>query len=48
VLDLVFVLVVLAFFALASLFVTACERIVGRPELNVAPAEPDASEQVAA
>ena len=32
--DLVFVAVVLAFFALAALFVAACERIVGRAPLD--------------
>ncbi len=32
--DLVFVAVGIAFFALATLFVTACERIVGRALLD--------------
>ena len=30
--DLAFVLIILAFFALATLFITACDRIIGSDE----------------
>lgn len=46
--DVMFVVVVLAFFGLASLFVSACERIVGRSDLTAVPSTSDESEEVAA
>jgi|1186.fasta_scaffold701665_1 hypothetical protein len=38
--DVVFVAVILAFFALAALLVRACERIIGPDELAAVPAAP--------
>ena len=35
--DLVFVAAAVAFFALAALYVTACERLLGREQLGDAP-----------
>ena len=46
--DVVFVVVLLAFFGLASLFVSACERVVGGPDLTALPSASDAPEKVAA
>jgi hypothetical protein len=42
--DLVFVLIMLAFFALAAVFVTVCDRIIGTDEEAFADA-PDIPEQ---
>jgi nitrate reductase NapE component len=36
--DVVFVVVVIAFFALAAAYVGACGRIIGREELTAGPA----------
>lgn len=41
--DIVFVAVVVVFFALAALFVVACDRIVGPDELSSS-ADPDRSD----
>ena len=43
--DLVFVLIIVAFFALAALFVTACDRIIGSDEEAFADAAPETFEQ---
>jgi hypothetical protein len=42
--DLVFVLIIFAFFALAAVFVTACDRIIGTDEEAFADA-PEIPEQ---
>ena len=39
--DILFVAIMIAFFLLATLFVAACDRIIGPDVAVVAPAEPD-------
>jgi uncharacterized iron-regulated membrane protein len=47
--DVVFVLILLAFFGLALLFVRACDRIIGPDEQDVAgDGQPAPTEQAAA
>jgi hypothetical protein len=43
--DLAFVLIILAFFGLAALFVNACDRIIGSDEEAFADAVPETFEQ---
>ena len=45
--DVILILILVAFFALAVLFVKACERIVG-PDVNVEVVEPDAADEAKA
>jgi hypothetical protein len=45
--DVFYLLVIVAFFALAALFVKACERIIG-PDEQAAPARLDETESIAA
>jgi hypothetical protein len=43
--DVAFVLIILAFFALAAAFVRACDRIIGSDEEAFADAKPETFEQ---
>jgi hypothetical protein len=45
--DFAFVAIMLAFFAIASLFVAGCDRIIGSDEEAFASATPDSAEQAA-